>query len=239
MTTIPVRERTASIMVSELFGPTFQGEGPSTGRRCGFIRLGHCNLDCNFCDTPYTWDWSRFDRKQQITRVPIGDLLDAVADMGVDRVVVTGGEPMVQHSALRTLLLALGTTGYACEVETNGTIEPDEVLLSLAHWNVSPKLSHSGVDQARALKPDVLRRYNFAQSAAFKFVCQSPADLLEVEAVCAASGIPAARVWIMPEGRDTDTIREHLRAVTEQAIRFGFNITSRLHVEVWGDERGH
>ena len=45
------------LAVSEIFGPTHQGEGPSTGRLCGFVRLARCNLSCLWCDTPYTWDW--------------------------------------------------------------------------------------------------------------------------------------------------------------------------------------
>jgi hypothetical protein len=32
---------TAILLVSEIFGPTFQGERPSIGRRCSFLRLGH------------------------------------------------------------------------------------------------------------------------------------------------------------------------------------------------------
>ena len=36
----------ATLAVCEVFGPTFQGEGPSLGRRAAFVRLGRCNLDC-------------------------------------------------------------------------------------------------------------------------------------------------------------------------------------------------
>lgn len=32
-----------------VFGPTFQGEGPTLGHPCIFVRLHHCNLHCNFC----------------------------------------------------------------------------------------------------------------------------------------------------------------------------------------------
>ena len=34
-----------TLVVSEVFGPTFQGEGPSLGQRAAFVRLGRCNLD--------------------------------------------------------------------------------------------------------------------------------------------------------------------------------------------------
>ena len=35
-----------TLLVAEIFGPTFQGEGFSLGRRAAFVRLGRCNLDC-------------------------------------------------------------------------------------------------------------------------------------------------------------------------------------------------
>jgi len=36
---------------------TLQGEGASTGIPAIFIRLSQCNLQCTWCDTPYTWNW--------------------------------------------------------------------------------------------------------------------------------------------------------------------------------------
>ncbi len=51
-----------SLVVAEVFGPTFQGEGPSAGQRAGFVRLGRCNLTCEWCFVPETpvlmADWS-------------------------------------------------------------------------------------------------------------------------------------------------------------------------------------
>ena len=43
-----------TLVVAEVFGPTVQGEGPSAGRRASFIRLGGCNLHCDWCDTKFT-----------------------------------------------------------------------------------------------------------------------------------------------------------------------------------------
>ena len=50
-----------TLPVAEVFAPTFQGEGPYLGRSADFIRLGGCNLTCYGCDTPYTWDASRYE----------------------------------------------------------------------------------------------------------------------------------------------------------------------------------
>src|SRR5690606_2170027 len=44
-----------TLNVNEIFGITIQGEGPSMGRPCAFVRLFQCNLQCTWCDTPYTW----------------------------------------------------------------------------------------------------------------------------------------------------------------------------------------
>jgi 7-carboxy-7-deazaguanine synthase len=59
------------LVVSEVFGPTIQGEGPHAGQRAAFVRLGGCNLTCTWCDTAYTWDARRYDLRAELHRVPI------------------------------------------------------------------------------------------------------------------------------------------------------------------------
>ena len=44
---------TACIRISEIFGPTIQGEGPLIGRPSIFVRTGGCDYRCNWCDTLY------------------------------------------------------------------------------------------------------------------------------------------------------------------------------------------
>ena len=55
--------------VNEIFGPTIQGEGPHTGRLVGFLRLAGCNLACSWCDTPYSWDWTKYDKAEESKRI--------------------------------------------------------------------------------------------------------------------------------------------------------------------------
>jgi organic radical activating enzyme len=227
------------LVVSEIFGPTVQGEGPSTGRRAMFVRLGRCNLDCSWCDTPYTWDWTRFDADAELTRYAVGAVVEQVHQ--AELVVITGGEPMLQRAGLLALAEALSVE-HVVEVETNGTQRPTEALIAaVSRFNVSPKLRHSGVDPERAIVPDALR--DFAElaiddGAAFKFVVASVADLSEVDDLVDVFDIPVESVWVMPEGRDPASIEIGLKSLVAETIGRGYNLSGRLHVTVWGDERG-
>lgn len=227
-----------SLSVSEVFGPTVQGEGPNAGKRTGFIRLGLCNLDCSWCDTPYTWDWTRFDRKLELSRWTVGELVDNVMRMGVPRVVISGGEPLVQSRHLAHLLRALNDV-WTVEIETNGTLPPGDCADLVHQWNVSPKLAHSGVDRAKAWNAEaIFSIMEDAAPAVFKFVVQTTKDLSEVDEFSNLFHIPPHLIWIMPEGIDAPTMAIHLARVADATIERGYNLTARLHVLAWGNKRG-
>lgn len=222
------------MIVSEVFGPTVQGEGPSMGRRCGFVRLGHCNQSCSWCDTPYTWRWTDHDPAVELQEMHLDEIVRSLDDMGVDMVVITGGEPLLQQRELKPLVDALrAERGWRVEVETAGTIAPD---LDIDQWNVSPKLANSGNPRDRRYKPDVLRALASTGRAAFKFVVCNADDLPEVESIVTGCGLN--NVWLMPEGTDPGTLTQRLTWITPAAIARGWNVTPRLHIMIWGDERG-
>jgi 7-cyano-7-deazaguanosine (preQ0) biosynthesis protein QueE len=226
----------SGLTVSEVFGPTIQGEGPSAGRRAGFLRLGRCNLACSFCDTPYTWDWTRFDPVQELRRVPAGDLLESIKAMDVPLLVITGGEPMLQQRRLIPLLEAVQRLGMEVEVETAGTIAPNVPEGLVTRWNVSPKLASSGNSLAARYRPEVLQMFNATGRAAFKFVVTGPADLDEIDSMVARSDLDP--VWLMPEGTDATTIVNGMRSLAAEAASRGWNLSPRLHILIWGDRRG-
>lgn len=222
----------SELVVSEVFGPTLQGEGPSVGRRAGFVRLGRCNLACTWCDTAYTWDWSRFDPAVELRRTPVAEVAAQVDAMDVPLVVVTGGEPLLQQSGLSELLLTWSGR-YRVEVETAGTIAPSPELVGLVdQFNVSPKLANSGNPAEHRWKPDVLAAFMATGKAVFKFVVAGPHELDEV----AAFGVEP--VWVMPEGTTAEAVRAGLAALADPVIERGWSLTTRLHVELWGDKRG-
>jgi 7-cyano-7-deazaguanosine (preQ0) biosynthesis protein QueE len=225
------------LVVAEVFGPTLQGEGPSAGRRCGFVRLGGCNLDCSWCDTPYTWDWTRFTPERELRRVAVSEVVDTVEAMDVDMLVITGGEPLLQARALLPLLAAAGERGWRVEVETNGTVAPPpELAAQVAAFNVSPKLANSGIGEAVRIRPAALEALRATGRAVFKFVVTAASDLDEVAALVAAHRLEP--VYVMPEGTTAEVIVARMRELAGPALERGFHLTTRLHILLWGDQRG-
>ena len=235
-----------SLYVSEIFGPTIQGEGPSSGRRCAFVRLVTCNLTCTWCDTPYTWDWTGmngtvYKREEQETLMSAYDIYTFVKQLDVERVVFSGGEPMMQKADLVEIFEMLALDGIAIEIETNGTIMPSaELLPFITQINCSPKLHNSGVLLKKRRKVEILKGLVVSGTpVAFKFVCQSKECLDEVEEIQLEAGIPDRNIWIMPEGRSTEELDKHMEVIADDAILRGWNITPRTHVAIWGAKRGH
>jgi len=223
--------------VSEVFGPTFQGEGPSTGRLAMFVRLGRCNLSCRWCDTPYTWDWTRYEPAVELHTRSVDDLLVELDGIGAPLLVVTGGEPLLQQHKLVPLLEGARQRGWRVEVETNGTIAPIPSLCELVDgWNVSPKLANSGVPPERRHREAALQALAATGRAIAKFVVVSPAELDEVAAMIAAA--PFSEVWVMPEGTDATTNQLRMAALAPAVLARGWNLSPRLHVLLWGDARG-
>ena len=224
------------LLVTETF-TSFQGEGPSAGQPAAFIRLSRCNLACQFCDTPYTWDWSRFHPAAEASRRPAGELAAWALAQRARLVVITGGEPLLQQTALIPLAARLVEAGRWIEVETNGTVAPAPELASLvARFNVSPKLPGSGMREDRRLVPAALAAFTATGKAIFKFVICHHRELEDVAALEASLGL--FPVWVMPEGTSGQAVLEGMRAVAEEALARGWCLSSRLHVLLWGDTRG-
>ena len=142
---------------------SIQGEGVSQGTPCVFLRLAGCNLACSWCDTAYSWNGT-----VPGVRLTPEKAAELALRYPCRRLVLTGGEPLIQQKALPALLRLL--PDHAVELETNGTIMPDaELLERITQFNVSPKLPHSGNETARTWKPDVLRRLASTEKAWFKF----------------------------------------------------------------------
>jgi 7-cyano-7-deazaguanosine (preQ0) biosynthesis protein QueE len=221
----------------EIFA-SIQGEGASVGVPSTFVRLAACNLRCSWCDTAYTWDWTRFDRAVQTMTLPAAAIAARVCALPPRNVVITGGEPMLQRRALRPLVDALHADGRRIEIETNGTVAPGELAGRIDQWNVSPKLASSGNAGLRRIDETALRALAAEPNSYLKFVVSAAADLAEAAAVAELAGLPAERVILMPEGTSAAALQARGGWLAEHCAAQGYRFSSRLHVLLWSDERG-
>ncbi len=218
---------------------SLQGEGASAGVPTVFLRLAMCNLACTWCDTKYTWDWQSYDVKREVVSVSAVDAIDRIQAFDCPHLVVTGGEPLMQQEALAPLVVRLSERGFYCEVETNGTLAPGPGLAgAVSQWNVSPKLANSGNAPDRRTVPGALKAFRGLTNAYFKFVVVDPFDVEEVCAIVERFSLPTDRVILMPEGITPETVSARGKWVADLCDRHGFRYSTRLHIMLWGDERG-
>lgn len=230
-------ERKNMLKVNEIFGPTIQGEGPSQGKKVWFLRLSYCNLQCVWCDSKYTWDWKQYDRTKEVHEMDNDVILERLKE--ANAVVISGGEPLLQQRNLLTLIGGLVKRNCWVEVETNGTILPDEVFLSLINQiNCSPKLSNSGDSRKKRIKSDVLKVLASIDKVYFKFVVSCEQDIDEVWEYVNTYKIPRRRVYLMPLGKTPEELKLTTKIVRELSFQNGFVFSSRLHIELWGQKRG-
>jgi 7-carboxy-7-deazaguanine synthase len=226
----------------ELFA-SIQGEGLSVGVPSVFVRLAECNLVCTFCDTKYTWDWDNHDKVANTTNLDEAAVVARIVELAgshTRNVIFTGGEPMLQQAELVATARALRDSGFRMEIETNGTIEPvPELAGVIDQWNVSPKLESSGNRKVTArLRTGPLTWFAASPKASFKFVVIKQHDLEEIESIVRTFGIPREHVIVMPEGTSPDEIAGKSQWLVPAAQARGFRFSTRLHVLLWGAERG-
>jgi organic radical activating enzyme len=230
----------------EIFA-SLQGEGPSVGMPVAFVRLSRCNLACTWCDTAYTWRFEgdnrphragiAFDRKANQVMLSPEDTAAQIAALGQKRLVITGGEPLLQAGALAEMLAHL--PDIAVEIETNGTVAPLARLdVRVDQYNVSPKLAHSGNPADLALIPERLDAWASEPRAFLKFVIAAPKDVAEVLELQRRYRFRPDRVFLMAEGTDSATQRERQAWLSELCLQHGFRMSDRMHIHLYGDTRG-
>jgi len=218
---------------------SIQGEGITAGTPSVFLRLATCNLACTWCDTKYTWDWERYDYDREVAILSEDDVEERVVSLECPHLVITGGEPLLQQKALAPLALSLKGRGFYCEVETNGTLPPEpDMVEAVSQWNISPKLANSGNDASRREVADSLHTFQKLSNAYFKLVVVERSDVDEVSDLVQRYDIPPERVLLMPEGTAPETIRTRGVWLAEACADRGFRFSTRLHILLWGDERG-
>ena len=239
------------ITFSEVFH-SIQGEGLLSGVPSVFFRTSGCNLRCWYCDTPYT---SHYPENKRIT---VKDAAFTIKKFECEHVVITGGEPYIQLEALTELCKRLRFDDKHITIETNGTVFSEEVSELADLISISPKLRQSGptVDQSGEawVRKHEEDRINLealdnlitqSNDYQFKFVLSSSsldefikAEIVEIQKLQRALLIPSNKLFLMPEGTVVEELEKAQELIAKLCIRFGWRYSDRIHVRIWGDERG-
>lgn len=197
-----------TLKISEYF-PSIQGEGPEMGRLALFVRLGQCNLSCDFCDSKYAQDnW---------LEVTIIEVVDYIKRSGLTHIVLTGGEPMLQYNGIVKLTRMLKdlNPNYHVAIETNGSIYNDPSPFDLVV--MSPKNTN-----------DIVQWVNHDNVHFKLLIDEGNVD----QQLTIAAQLPEDRTNLMPLGTTPDEILYGTHLILSKLVesKLNLSISPRLHV---------
>lgn len=223
--------------ISEIF-ESIQGEGTNAGKPAIFLRTAECNLRCSWCDTKYTWDWNNFDYATEVNEMSIKEIRKELEQFTNRHLVITGGEPLMQQDDLADLLTFLKPDFYV-EVETNGTILPNNALSALVdQWNVSPKTINSGNPLALCEDSECYAFFSKQKNCYFKYVIENDNDLIEINDLISKYCLDKNKVLLMPQATTKSEIISREKIVSKLAKDYKLSYSPRMHVSMWGNQRG-
>jgi 7-carboxy-7-deazaguanine synthase len=225
--------------IADLFF-SIQGEGVLMGVPSAFVRTSGCNLRCAWCDTEYT-SW-----KPEGTNYTVAEIMECLTAFPAKHIVVTGGEPLIAEE-IEVLCATLREKSYHITVETAATVFK-RVACDLA--SLSPKLSNSTPWQREGgrfaqrhenlrLQLDVIRAFMKHCDYQLKFVIDAPGDIDEVLAILAQlPDVDRAKVLLMPQGVTREVLAKRGTWLADVCKEHGFRYCPRLHIELFGNQRG-
>ncbi len=233
-----------SILISEIFGPTIQGEGALIGRPTVFVRTGGCDFRCSWCDTLYAVlpqhksDWTPTSPAEILAQV------EKLSGGFPILITVSGGNPALQP--LEALLELGHARGHTFALETQAS-RPQSWFAKLDHLVLSPKPPSSGMEFNPQQLAQCLEKGQNGPHLSLKVVVFDEADYHFARRVhelhpeipfFLSVGNPSAQSG---DGADTGDLTARLEWLLARAGRDGWfdaTISPQLHVLLWGNKRG-
>ncbi|NVD40059.1 7-carboxy-7-deazaguanine synthase QueE [Ensifer sp. HO-A22] len=238
----------AAIRVSEIFGPTIQGEGVLIGQPTVFVRTGGCDYRCSWCDTLHAVDT---EYREEWRPMSVDDVWSRVKRLsgGVPLTVsLSGGNPAIQP--LGPLIDRGHREGYRFALETQGSVARDW-FASLDVLVLSPKPPSSGMETDFARLDDCLSMVAGGPMTVLKIVVFDDRDYAYAKEM--ARRYPALPVYLQPGNHtppppeddsatvDVDGIMNRMLWLVDKVTGdkwFDARVLPQLHVLLWGNRRG-
>jgi 7-carboxy-7-deazaguanine synthase len=228
------------IRISEIFGPTIQGEGALIGQPTVFVRTGGCDYRCTWCDTPHAVDSKFRNGWKPMSAEEIFAQVEKLSGGKPLMVSLSGGNPAIQN--LKPLIDLGKSKNYKFVLETQGSIAQDW-FADLDVLTLSPKPPSSGMATDWGKFDECLKAAESGPSIALKIVIFDDADYRYAQD--AAARYPHLPLYLQPgneiQSTSMDILTERMRWLVEKVKDdqwFNAIVLPQLHVMLWGNQRG-
>lgn len=240
--------RESPIRISEIFGPTIQGEGLLIGVPTVFVRTGGCDYRCSWCDTLHAVD-SQY--REDWVPMSVDAIWQEVTRLSASRpltISLSGGNPAIQP--LGPLIEKGHREGYRFALETQGSLAKDW-FGALDYLVLSPKPPSSGMQTDWTVFDNCVGAAGDKPQMALKVVVFDDVDYRYARE--ASARYPALPVYLQPGNHtppppdddaavvDMDGIMDRMLWLVEKVSEdrwFDVRVLPQLHVLLWGNKRG-
>ncbi|WP_413111440.1 7-carboxy-7-deazaguanine synthase QueE [Thaumasiovibrio sp. DFM-14] len=230
------------IEISEIFGPTIQGEGALIGMPTVFVRTGGCDFRCSWCDTLHAVERKNRHLWHPMSAEAIFSRIEALTEHTPMLVTLSGGNPATQD--LSTLIALGKERGYQFAMETQGSVSAPW-FSALDYLTLSPKppsskmrfdaLRFDGVILSAQQGPEISMKIVIADDQDFEWAGQMREHYPQLPLYLQACNLDV-------EGEpEQDKLAEQMRQLVDKVIAkkwFNVRVLPQLHVYLWGNATG-
>ena len=187
---------------------TLQGEGFHTGKPAYFLRIGGCDIGCNWCDSKRSWEFGIHPV------IEVDQLVERIKTFPARSVVVTGGEPGLYQ--LDYLTEQLKKNHIKTFLETSGAYS----LTGKWDWIcLSPKFQSPPVPE------------NYPRANELKVIIEKESDIrwAEDNAILVDSG---CHLYLQPEWSQRNNILDFLIRYIEQNPRWRLSLQTHKYIGI-------
>lgn len=236
------------ISISEIFGPTIQGEGALIGTQTVFVRTGGCDYRCSWCDTGYAVLPKYQDQWKPMDAASIMQEIEKLSNRKPLWITLSGGNPAQQDL---TELIDIGhSKNYKFSMETQGSIAKDW-FSTLDQLTLSPKPPSSGMYFKKRGLDRCLDACDSLENVSLKFVVADKDDLLWSKEI--ADQYPQLPCFVQPCNAEADIneLQQEDKSLIDQQQQMLWlideiqtldwkdtRVLPQLHTWLWGNRSG-
>ena len=219
-----------------------QGEGKSVGEKMILLRTHLCDIQCEDCDTAYTWKKSQIsDSKFKISIEKLQlEVINFSKKYHIYKLLITGGEPHLQQKAIYELISKL-PSNFLYEVETTGKkswtiLKP---FWSRIHFNFSPKI---GALKSKKIKS--ITDYIAFEELPYHFIIKVVVskenfekEIEEIQNFQKKYKIKNEKIYLMPLGKTREELSNKSDFIIRKCFDLNYNFSTRMHILIYDNKK--